>query len=98
MGTPVHPNLFVPELPPVTKCPDPPPVWETDEDIAAIVKLLRSMGCRMDEARMVEPMKKGSGTSQPVKQNVASDSRSFISGDRRRAKTRSITWNKKAQR
>ena len=77
--TPVHPNLFVPELPPMTKCPDPPPVWETDEDIAAIVKLLRSMGCRMEEARMVEPMKKGSGASQPVKQNVTSDSRSFIS-------------------
>ena len=41
------------------------------------MKLLRSMGCRMDEVKMVEPMKKTSG-SQP-KQSVPSDNRSFIS-------------------
>ena len=75
--SPVHPNLFVPEVQPRSKSPEPPIIWESSEDIATIVKLLRSMGCRMDEVKMVEPMKKTSG-SQP-KQSVPSDNRSFIS-------------------
>jgi len=74
---PVHPNLFVPEVPPRSKSPDPPIIWETSEDIATIVKLLRSMGCRMDEVKVVEPTKKTSGSQS--KQSVPSDNRSFIS-------------------
>ena len=44
---PVHPDLFVPELPRRCKSPDSVPVWETDDDIKKLVEFLNSMGCQL---------------------------------------------------
>ena len=52
---PVHPDLYVPNLPPVVKGPDGPPVWESDEDIKNLVAFLHSMGCsRVDHATEIK--------------------------------------------
>lgn len=46
---PVHPDLYIPALPERSRTPEPPPVWETKEDIIMLVKWLRSMGCKVME-------------------------------------------------
>lgn len=56
---PVHPDLYVPPLPEMLESPAPPPVWETNEDILALVALLRSMGC---ELKTIDVQKKSSNT------------------------------------
>ena len=45
---PVHPDLFVPDLPQRCKSPDAPPVWETEEDIKKLIIFLNSMGCQLN--------------------------------------------------
>ena len=52
---PVHPDLFVPEIPERCKSPFAPPVWETDEDIKMLVAFLNGMGCRAPHAVEVIP-------------------------------------------
>jgi hypothetical protein len=42
---PVHPDLWVPELPARSKSPPAPPVWESDDDLRQLFALLSSMGC-----------------------------------------------------
>ena len=49
---PVHPDLYIPDMPPYCTSPDPPPIWETKEDIIALIKWLRSMGCRVSHVEM----------------------------------------------
>jgi hypothetical protein len=87
----VHPDLYVPENPARSKSPAPTPVWETAEDIMAIVQLLRSMGCRMEEVKTVDTKKQtiqaasGFSNDNRSKQTIqaassfSNDNRSFIS-------------------
>ena len=49
---PVHPDLYLPDFPPRGTSPEPPPIWETQEDIMLLVKWLRSMGCRVTHVEM----------------------------------------------
>ena len=44
---PVHPDLYVPEQPARCQSPDPPPVWETEEDIKNLIAWLNSLGCNV---------------------------------------------------
>ena len=47
---PVHPDLFVPEIPARIKSPDAPPIWESDEDIKLLAAFMNSMGSRVHNA------------------------------------------------
>jgi len=51
--TPVHPDLYVPDIPQEVASPDPPPVWESLEDIQMLIEWLRSMGCRVSHAEEI---------------------------------------------
>lgn len=65
----VHPELYIPNIPDTgrggAKTPEGPLIWETTEHLVSVVKMLRSMGCRMEEVKMIESAKKQS-SSQPV--------------------------------
>ena len=57
---PVHPDLYVPDVPPRCKSPPAPPVWELDEDIKRLVDYLNSMGCRVPFVPVIQNMKSSS--------------------------------------
>jgi len=50
---PVNPDLYVPNIPPEQDSPDPPPVWESIEDIQRLVEWLRSMGCMVEHVKEI---------------------------------------------
>ena len=55
--SPVHPDLYVPNIPPEVAGPDPPPVWESMEDIRMLIEYLRSMGCRVEHVQEISGKK-----------------------------------------
>ena len=64
MWRPVHPDLYLPEIPGRSATPEPPPVWETREEIAALVSWLRSLGCRVAAVEVAVGEQKQSQTKQ----------------------------------
>eukprot|EP00090_Calanus_glacialis_P010651 TRINITY_DN19094_c0_g1_i3.p1 TRINITY_DN19094_c0_g1~~TRINITY_DN19094_c0_g1_i3.p1 ORF type:complete len:1028 (-),score=301.07 TRINITY_DN19094_c0_g1_i3:126-3209(-) len=55
---PVHPDLYVPDIPPEVASPDPPPVWESLDDIRMLIEYLRSMGCRVSHEEEIRQYEK----------------------------------------
>ena len=70
---PVHPDLFVPEIPPRSQSPSAPPVWEKDEDIKVLISLLNSMGCRVANVTEIRQAKLGN-KQQQTRQSEATNS------------------------
>jgi len=81
----VHPDLFVPELAARSKSPDPPPVWETTEDIRALILLLRSMGSRVEDEVAVDNRKTGNISAS----SLGTDNKSYIN---QKSETRENTY------
>jgi len=71
--TPVHPDLYVPNIPPDVASPDPPPVWESLDDIRMLIEFLRSMGCKVSHAEE---------TSQTEKKNYQSTAKTATHGEK----------------
>jgi len=89
----VHPELYIPNIPDTgrggAKTPEGPLIWETTEHLVSVVKMLRSMGCRMEEVKMIESAKKPS-SSQPVLAPInVNNNKSFAS-----EKTEEKSWVK----
>ena len=68
---PVHPDLYVPDLPPRSSSPEPPPIWETQDDIVRLIKWLRSMGCRVSHVELKTNEQQKQTKSAATKSNTA---------------------------
>lgn len=55
---PVHPDLYIPEIHDMGECPDPPPVWESEEDIKNLIAWLNTMGCNVTATEIKQDNKK----------------------------------------
>ena len=67
----VHPDLYIPALPERSRSPDPPPVWETKEDLVMLVKWLRSMGCKVMELKFDKSEMKNEKSQRNEKSQLA---------------------------
>ena len=43
----MHPDLYLPEIPGRSATPEPPPVWESREEIAALVRYCTILYCNV---------------------------------------------------
>jgi len=65
---PVHPDLFVPDIPDSCKSPDGPPVWESDEDLKKLIALLTGMGCNVPKLSELKQSQVGRQQNQQKSQ------------------------------
>ena len=68
---PVHPDLYVPEIPQRCECPDPPPIWESEEDIKNLIAWLHSLGCNVNATEIrQDKTKKSKKASNSSRTNI----------------------------